>query len=59
MDGLVMMQPFEQHCTHVLSEVIGTTLDIRTEGVEINQLGSFHCREISGCVAFEGVDEEE
>jgi len=41
-----------------LAEIIGITLDIRAERIEIDQLGGFHRFEGGWVVAFEGIDQE-
>jgi len=41
-DRLVVMESFEEYCSNILSEVVGVSLDVRTECIEVDQLGGFH-----------------
>jgi hypothetical protein len=44
---------------NVLTEVVSVALDIRTEGIEVDQIAGLHRRERGRIMAFKSVDEEE
>jgi hypothetical protein len=57
--GSVVVDAVKKKGANILTEVVSVALDIRTEGIEVDQLGGFHRREGGRIMAFEGVDEEE
>jgi hypothetical protein len=58
-DWTVVMKTGEEDISCLLAELVGISLDIRKQGVEIHQRVRLQRREISHIVTFECVDEEE
>ena len=41
MNGLVVVNPIEEDVTDVLAEVAGVALDVRAQGIKIDERGRF------------------
>jgi hypothetical protein len=53
------METLEEDVGDVLANGVGIALDIREEGIEVNQWLGVHVLECSDVVSFEGINEEE
>ena len=55
-DGLVVGEALEEKRADLLAEVVSIALDIRAEGIEIDELGGLHRVEVGWLVAFECIN---